>query len=857
MHGREHVIALVHAAQTGDDRAFAALVAAFQDVAVAYATSLTGDYHLAEDATQEAFVDAYLALASLREPAAFPSWFRRIVFKHCDRITRRKQHRLASLAAALEVQSPEPSPHDALELHETRRELRAAIGTLSDAEQRAVLLFYMGDQSLAATAEFLGVTPNTVKTRLYSARRRLRAYMSDIEKRLDAARPSSDPKFAEAVRRMIQPEALKQQRPWEWSPGIGTDVWAMFCACMVGDIETVKALLEKDPSLIRSHYEYRTPLSFAVRENQLAVAELLLDRGAASVSLGDPLEMARDRGYTQMVALLERKMLEIHGASEAGEAIAERIRARDLAGVRRLLDESPGLVHAGDRGTSQPIHWATMTRQPEFIDELLSRGADINAVRSDGARPIHLTNGDYHFRGWRDVPAGVPGPEAVYRHLVARGAFVDIWMASLKGDIDRVRHLLDEDPSLLDRISDTKTGYGGNGTPLDNAAAGGHMEIVKLLLDRGANPNVAQEHIAPHGACLYKAVTNGDYAMAKLLLEHGAYPSQAMESSADTVWIAIRDRNMKMIELLGQYGAEWDIPIELPPLSSYERIAKTGLKRSMRILAFYNDLETARPLLEANPALAGDSTALTNAAGRGHEKFVRLLLHHSPETARRVMVAKPRVMAELLFTHGMDPNRPTWMRRTPLHHFAANGDIEGASIYIDHGADLEAQDGERLSTPLAMAAEAGQTRMVEFLLRRGAKVDPIGGPAWAKPIAWAERRGHTEIAQLLRRYSMTAILPARTLARFEQLANDVVRAYAGDAESLDRIVEHLRAERHLRWDKPSIDEQISRFRRVMRAQLGDESNAIPDELSLHDARTLVSRWEGFASWADLVIDVSR
>ena len=336
MHDREHVVALVHAAQTGDERAFAALVAAFQDVAVAYATSLVRDYHLAEDATQEAFVDAYRALASLREPAAFPSWFRRIVFKHCDRITRRKEHELAPLAAALEVASHQPSALDTLEVHETQRTLSKAIATLSDAEQRAVLLFYMGDQSLAAIADFLGVTPNAVKTRLYSARRRLRAHMSDIEKRLDAARPSSDDRFAAAVARMIQPEALKQQRPWEWSPGIGTDVWAMFCACMVGDIETVKALLEKDPSLLRSHYEYRTPLSFAVRENQIAVAELLLDRGAASVGLGDLLEMARDREYVDMVALLERKLSGLHNGSEAGEAVAERIRERDAEGMRRL-----------------------------------------------------------------------------------------------------------------------------------------------------------------------------------------------------------------------------------------------------------------------------------------------------------------------------------------------------------------------------------------------------------------------------------------------------------------------------------------------------------------------------------------
>jgi ankyrin repeat protein len=45
-----------------------------------------------------------------------------------------------------------------------------------------------------------------------------------------------------------------------------------------------------------------------------------------------------------------------------------------------------------------------MTRQLDMIDELLARGADIKAQRSDGARPIQLTHGDYTYRGWRDVP---------------------------------------------------------------------------------------------------------------------------------------------------------------------------------------------------------------------------------------------------------------------------------------------------------------------------------------------------------------------------------------------------------------------------------------------------------------------
>ena len=749
MPAREPLVATVRAAQRGDERAFAALVATFQDIAVAYAASILDDHHLAEDAAQEAFLDAYRALPSLREPAAFPGWFRRIVFKHCDRITRRKTAEVTSLDAGEDMRSPQPSPHDVLERRELRRALSHIVSSLADAEREVVFLYYMGDHSQAAIAKFLGVTANTVKTRLYAARQALRAHMSDLEKHFDSARPSKNPRFAEAVRRMIQPEALKQQKPWLWSPGIGTDVWEMFCASMVGDLETVKALVTKDPSLVRAHYEYRTPLSFAVMENQLAVAEYLLDHGAALARLGDPIEMARDRGYMQMAELLERQYAALHGASAPGEPLAALIRDGDLAGIRRTLDVSPGLLHAGDRDSNQPIHWAVMTRQPEIIDELLARGADIDAARYDGARPIHLTNGDYSFRGWRDVVRKVPTADEIYRHLVGRGADVDAWMAARKGDLARVRELIDADPSLINRNNEYNSYYTGSGSLLANAASGGHLDIVRLLLERGADPNFPQEGIAPHGGALYAAVGRDDYEMAKLLLDHGAYPNPPVESSADAVWIAIRDGNKRMVQLLASYGAVWDIPIGLSGRMRYEEIVATGLARPMKILAYYGDVATARPLLEQNPRLADDPEALTFAAEQGRDEFVRLLLRHSPDTARRVTVSKPRHMAELLFAHGMDPNRLNWFRITPLHRFARHGDIESATVFLDHGADIEAIDGERDSTPLAWAAMDGQTRMVKFLVSRGARVTPVSGPAWARPIEWAKRRGHDAIVGIL------------------------------------------------------------------------------------------------------------
>jgi ankyrin repeat protein len=558
---------------------------------------------------------------------------------------------------------------------------------------------------------------------------------------------------------MIQPEALKQQTPWIWSPGRGIDVWEMFCACGAGDLETVKRLVQTDPSLVRSHYEYRTPLSFAVRENQIEVAAFLLDRGADPLALGGLLEVARDRGYVEMERLLVNICARAHGASPKGEPVAAAIRERNLEKVRQLLDEASDRLHAGDRRSNQPIHWAVMTRQLDMIDELLARGADINARRQDGARPIQLTNGDYTYRGWRDVPADtVATPDDVYKHLVARGAYVDIGMAAVKGDLARVQALLAEDPSLANRVADYGSYYLGCGAPIKNAAAMGHIDIVKLLLAHGADPNLPEEGIAPRGHALYSAVANGHFDVAKLLLEHGAHPNVQVESSADTVSRAIMNRDKRMIALLASYGATWEMGPRLDDALTYQDIVATNIARSVKVLAQYGDVDTAAALFATNPALADDPEALQRAAGNGDEAFVRLMLRYQPELATRVTVRRPRELATLLFEHGMDANRPNWLHITPLHQFAEHGDVESAALFLDHGADLHARDEEFRSTPLAWAARCGQPRMVEFLLRRGAKPNLPDDPSWATPLAWATRRGHENIVRLLTEYEES--LPA-------------------------------------------------------------------------------------------------
>ena len=433
---------------------------------------------------------------------------------------------------------------------------------------------------------------------------------------------------------MLQPAELKSDRKLLWSPGRGTDVWALMQACAAGDLEGVRALVAADPSLVRSHYAYRKPLYFAVRENRVEVARFLLEHDRNPLDLwvdDDPIEIARDRGYTEMERMLAHTLDTKFNASPSGEPAALALRNHDLQQLRELLDRQPELVGKGDRRSNQPIHWATMTRQLEAIDELLRRGADINAQRIDGGRPIHLTNGDYFYRGWRDVPPDWPvSPSQVMAHLKVRGAFVDLPTACHTGDIERARELLRQDPSLANKLGQYEGYYLGAGAPLSNAAAVGRMDIVQLLLDHGADPNLPEEQIAPRGKALYSAVYHGHYDIAKLLLERGAFPNPPVESSGDALWVSQEWRpDKRMEQLLLSYGAtpmkentdpDWPkTPHNWLRISPLHEAARTG------------DVEEARRLLEAGADLTArdehlGSTPLAWAAKFGQLEMVEFLL---------------------------------------------------------------------------------------------------------------------------------------------------------------------------------------------------------------------------------------
>jgi ankyrin repeat protein len=437
-------------------------------------------------------------------------------------------------------------------------------------------------------------------------------------------------------RRMLQPAALKSDEKLLWSPGRGTDLWQLFQACIAGDLAAVQALIAKDPSLARAHYEYRKPLYFAVRENRIDVTRFLLDHDHNPLDLwvdDDPLDIARDRGYVEMERMLADVLERKFNASPKGDPIALALREHDLGRMRDLLDAEPSLIAKGDRRSNQPIHWATMTRQLDAIDEVLRRGADIEARRPDGGRPIHLTNGDYFYRGWRDVPRDWPvTPAQVMAHLKSRGAYIDLPTACHTGDIDRVRELLRQDPSLANRAGDYEGYYAGAGAPLWNAAAAGRLDIVQLLLDHGADPNLPEEQIAPQGKALYSAVFHGHYDIARLLLERGAFPNPPVESSGDALWVAREFRpDKRMEQLLLSYGAK-PTPGHLGEDRPNEARHWLGIS-PLHEAARNGDVSQAKTLLDAGADLnARDehlrSTPLAWAARFGQVEMVKFLLRH-------------------------------------------------------------------------------------------------------------------------------------------------------------------------------------------------------------------------------------
>jgi RNA polymerase sigma factor (sigma-70 family) len=205
---------LVEAAQAGDSEAYAALVQHFQGMAYAIASRYVEDHHLAQDLVQDAIIEAFLHLSQLKEPSAFPGWFRQIVFRQCTRVLRQLTLPSSSLEAASANLVAERDTEDLVMQAEREATVRSALASLPRHEQLVAALFYGYGYSYNEVSAFLKIPITTVKKRLHSARQKLRmqleATLRDEIEHANACRARKEEAAERAGRAMGMARLLKR-----------------------------------------------------------------------------------------------------------------------------------------------------------------------------------------------------------------------------------------------------------------------------------------------------------------------------------------------------------------------------------------------------------------------------------------------------------------------------------------------------------------------------------------------------------------------------------------------------------------------------------------------------------------------
>ena len=222
---------LIQRVLAGDETAFSVLVRKYQKPVHALAWRKVGDFHIAEEITQDTFLKAYQKLAMLKEPQRFLSWLYVIATNLCKAWLRKKRLRTESLENA-ERMALEKATYSGYVISEnertaieTQREVvKKLLAKLQESERTIVTLRYFGEMSSAEIGEFLGVSANTVRSRLRRAQERLKKEEPMIREALEHFQIT--PNLTENIMREVsrlKPVAPSGSKPLvPWTIGVST-----------------------------------------------------------------------------------------------------------------------------------------------------------------------------------------------------------------------------------------------------------------------------------------------------------------------------------------------------------------------------------------------------------------------------------------------------------------------------------------------------------------------------------------------------------------------------------------------------------------------------------------------------------
>jgi ankyrin repeat protein len=526
-----------------------------------------------------------------------------------------------------------------------------------------------------------------------------------------------------------------------------------------GALETARNLLIRRPEIVDLGRGEMRALHMAVLRRDLDMTTLLLEFGAdpdggiwPNRDATSPHVIARDRGYEEIVDVIDtarrkRGARGPEGPTEATRKLHRAYQSGSEPAMVAVLDEHPDLAEMCRPDGLTLLHQMAGHGALVIMKWLLDHGADVNRKSEQGWTPLDFAatgrGGDWLFDNGTF--------ERVAELLVEHGAQLSPLSAAALGRWD-----------YLAKCS--KQGLEGNGV-LEAAVKGNHPEVLRRLLDLGLDPDDPTQvgHIAEQtwsaGGPLFQAVVLHRIEIARLLLERGADPNASVWTSGSPAYRAYEGRNPEMIALIEQYGGWID-----PGSAGYAR--QTEIARKM--LAGEID-----PHLEPND-FSGRTVAeqlLWGGASALSADIVRMALEHVnwlPDDPRWFwMLWRPLPGHEdynaqqqteccdcfkLILARCGPHHRASDYGQTMLHEAVARDHgvgVQLATILLDAGARLDVRDTLLKSTPLGWACRWDRVEMVKLLLAHGA--DPVEADAesWATPRAWAQRMHRPEILELL------------------------------------------------------------------------------------------------------------
>ena len=184
---KENDVQLIRRILSGNDEAFSVLVRKHQKSIHALAWRKVGDFHIAEEITQDTFLSVYKNLGQLKNPNQFAGWIYVIANRFCLKWLQKNKLAMQSLGDTPIEEIEEisythyVSEQRQTEVAEDRHELiKKMLSKLPESERTVVTLFYLGEMTAQEIGKFLGVSVNTVKSRLRRGRERLQERQEEL-----------------------------------------------------------------------------------------------------------------------------------------------------------------------------------------------------------------------------------------------------------------------------------------------------------------------------------------------------------------------------------------------------------------------------------------------------------------------------------------------------------------------------------------------------------------------------------------------------------------------------------------------------------------------------------------------------